>query len=99
MNKLQKRLVASVLMISTLGAMSTTVQAEEASVDKVLARIVLNQGTRVMNEINVQLQQSIQQELSKFSIDQAVMWSNDSAEALASKESKTEKQTEKSSEE
>ncbi|WP_286264401.1 hypothetical protein [Thalassotalea atypica] len=100
MNNLQKKAVAAVLMVSSMAAVSTSVQAQEASVERVLAQVVFNQGKQVMSELSVQLQQNIKQELSRFSIDTSASWLSTPA-VLVSQSKKTEQvlTTPKSSEE
>lgn len=101
MKNLHKKAVAAVLVMSSMAAFSTTVNAEEASVEKVLAQVVFNQGKRVMNELSVQLQQGIKKELNEFSINYSASWLLSEEEVLVSKNQKTETNntTPKSSEE
>lgn len=100
MNKFQKKAAVAVMMIASMAAFSTSAHAQEASVDKVLAQVVFNQGTRVMNDISEQLKQSIQQKLNQFSIDHAVTWlSEEQNSALTKTQTEQVTTTEKSSDE
>lgn len=101
MKNLNKKAVAAVLIMSSAMAFSTTVNAEEASVEKVLAQVVFNQGKRVMNDLSTQLQQGIKQELNQFSINYSASWLSSEEEVLVSKnqETKNSNTTPKSSEE
>ena len=101
MKNLNKKAVAAVLIMSSAMAFSTTVNAEEASVEKVLAQVVFNQGKRVMNDLSMQLQQGIKQELNQFSINYSASWLSSEEEVLVSKnqETKNSNTTPKSSEE
>jgi len=100
MNKFQKKAAVAVMMIASMATFSTSAYAQEASVDKVLAQVVFNQGTRVMNDISEQLKQSIQQKLNQFSIDHAVTWlSEEQNSALTKTQTEQVTTTEKSSDE
>lgn len=89
MKNLKHKVMAAVLMVSSLVVVSTSVKAEEASVEKVIAQVVYNQGVRVMNDLSSQIQQSIKQELSLFSIDYSDFWTTDEQQVLAEKNSNT----------
>ncbi len=91
MKNLHKKAVAAVLLMSSMAAVSTTVHAEEASVDEVLAQVVFNQGKRVMNDLSAQLQKHIKQELSQFSINYSSSWSTSEDEVLVSKSEEADK--------
>jgi len=99
MNKFQKKAAVAVMMVASTAVFSTSAQAQEASVDKVFAQVVFNQGTRVMNEMSEQLKQNIQQKLNEFSIDHAVSWLSEEDSALTHTQTKQVTTTEKSSDE
>lgn len=101
MKNLNQKAVAVAVIMSSAMAFSATVNAEEASVEKVLAQVVFNQGKRVMNDLSAQLQQGIKQELNQFSINYSASWLSTEEEVLVSKnkEPKNSNTTPKSSEE
>lgn len=93
--------MAAVLMVSSMAVVSTSAKAEEAHVEKVIAQVVYNQGVRVMNDLSAQIQQSIKQELSLFTIDYSEYWTTDAQQVLAGKKGNTKQalSTQSSSEE
>lgn len=70
MNTLNRKNISVALLI-TLGAIfSANVNATEtSSIESSISELVLAQGQQVMSDLSEQLQQSISEEISSFSID------------------------------
>ena len=58
----------------SVSVMATSVQAAEPTTESLVTEFVVAQSKQLMNDVSVQLQQSITQELNSFSIDNAVTW-------------------------
>ncbi len=100
MNTLNRKNISIALLI-TLGAIfSVNVNAAStSSIENSLTEMVIAQGQQVVSDLSVQLQQSIEAELSSFSIDfsfdesitESLTWLTDEQAASSTEDSKSSK--------
>lgn len=96
MNKLNIKAISTALSIVVASTVSLSAQAEQVSIEQAVTQFVVAQGSELMNDLSVQLHQSISQELSKFSIDAATQWFSDSTQVAVQEKQKQLSETQKS---
>ena len=69
MNTLNRKNISVALLITMGAIFSVNANAAESSIENSLSEMVIAQGQQVMSDLTVQLQQSITEELSSFSIN------------------------------
>ena len=70
MKHFNRRAITAALLITLGAAFSVNADAAEtSSIENSLTEMVIEQGQQVVSDLSVQLQQTIEEELSSFSID------------------------------
>jgi len=97
MNTLNRKNISVALFI-TLGAIFSVNAnaAQTSSIENSLTEMVVAQGQQVVSDLSVQLQQSIEEELSRFTIDfsfdesitKSLAWLTDAQATATSEDSK-----------
>jgi hypothetical protein len=70
MSKLMKSRVVIAAGLAMSMLFTVNAQAEQVSVEQAIASVVINQSQLLVNEVSIQLQSSIQQQLSQFMSNQ-----------------------------
>ncbi len=101
MKHFNRRAITAALLITLGAAFSVNADAAEtSSIENSLTEMVIEQGQQVVSDLSVQLQQTIEEELSSFSIDfsfdesvaESLAWLSDEKSATAIEEVKQSEQ-------
>lgn len=98
MNTLNFKAMSIGLLMVTASTLSFNASAAEKSTEAAVTEFVVAQGQHMMKELSSQLQKSIQQELSEFSLSETFTWFNEEQQSMLS-QTATPKSNNKSSEE
>ena len=88
MNTLRKTTLAMMTSVSLMVMASGNANAAQVSTEQAVSQFVVAQGKQVMANLADQLKGSIAENLSQFSIDSAVDWSQKQTESATVKQDK-----------
>lgn len=69
-----------VLFIASSFVFTAQARAEQVSIEQQMTEMVATQGQKLIQDLHVTLQQSIQAEIKNFSIEPGLLWLDESAQ-------------------